>query len=53
MGDAVLMTWGTSDILALIENCRYFCGDEHIPFLQYYVNLQAYCEEMLHYDKTQ
>ena len=24
MGDAVLMTWGTSDILALIENSRYF-----------------------------
>ena len=53
MGDAILMTWGTSDILALIENCRYFCGNERIPFLQYYVNLQAYCEEMLHYDKTQ
>ena len=31
-GDCVIMTWGTSDILTLIENCRYFSGDEHVPF---------------------
>ncbi len=49
-GDAVFMTWGTSDILALIENCRYFCGNERIPFLKRYVNLQAFCEKMLNYD---
>ena len=52
MGDAVLMTWGTSDILALIENSRYFCGSERIPFLKQYVDLQSYCEQMLHYDAT-
>lgn len=42
--DAVVMTWGTSDILTLIENCRYFCGNGRIPFLGRYVDLQAYCE---------
>lgn len=52
MGDAVLMTWGTSDILTLIENNRYFCGNERIPFLKQYVDLQDYCERMLHYDAT-
>ena len=31
-GDCLLMTWGTSDILTLIENCRYFSGNGHIPF---------------------
>lgn len=51
-GDAVFMTWGTSDILALIENCHYFCGNKHIPFLKRYVNLQSYCEKMLDYDTT-
>lgn len=51
MGDAVIMTWGTSDILALIENCRYFCGNERIPFLKKYVDLQKYCEHRLHYDE--
>lgn len=50
MGKAILMTWGTSDILALIENCRYFCGNERIPFLKRYVDLQSYCEKQLHYD---
>ena len=32
-GDCVVMTWGTSDILTLIENCRYFSGDGRVPFL--------------------
>ncbi len=50
MGSAVLMTWGTSDILALIENCRYFCGNERIPFLKGYIDLQRYCEVCLHAD---
>lgn len=51
-GDAVVMTWGTSDILALIENCRYFCGSDHIPFLKRYVDLQAYCEGVLGCDPS-
>ncbi|WP_101697980.1 3'-5' exonuclease [Clostridium minihomine] len=46
-GDGILMTWGTSDLLALIENCRYFCGNGHIPFLKEYVDLQRYCESRL------
>ena len=32
MGQAVLLTWGTSDILTLIENYQYFCGSDKIPF---------------------
>lgn len=52
MGNAVLLTWSTSDILTLIENCRYFCGNGHIPFLKKYANLQSYCEQCLHYDTT-
>ncbi|MFU0833785.1 MAG: DNA polymerase III PolC-type [Oscillospiraceae bacterium] len=51
-GDAVVMTWGTSDILTLIENFRYFCGSRRIPFLKQYVNLQEYCERCLLYDRT-
>ena len=51
MGRAVLMTWGTSDILTLIENCRYFCGSERIPFLQEYADLQCYCESVLPHEE--
>lgn len=43
-GDCIIMTWGTSDILTLIENCRYFSGSGKIPFLTRYVDLQRYCE---------
>lgn len=50
-GDCILMTWGTSDILTLIENCRYFSGSDRIPFLTDYVDLQAYCEKCMVYDK--
>jgi DNA polymerase III epsilon subunit-like protein len=50
--DAVVMTWGTSDILTLIENCRYFCGNGRIPFLSRYVDLQKYCESMLETEKS-
>ena len=49
-GGSPILTWGTSDILALIENCRYFGGDGKIPFLSEYVDLQKYCESQLGYD---
>ena len=50
MGSAVLMTWGISDILTLIENFKYYGGNGRIPFLRQYVNLQAYCAAMAQQD---
>lgn len=49
LGDGVLMSWGNSDILVLMENCRYFYGDDSMPFLKAYCNLQSYCEAALDY----
>ena len=43
-GDSVVMTWGTSDIHALIENFQYYKGCRNIPFLSAYCDLQEYCE---------
>lgn len=51
VGDAALLTWGTSDILVLIENFRYFTQEEQIPFLSQYADLQAYCEQAIRYEK--
>lgn len=51
-GDCLIMTWGTSDILTLIENCRYFSGSGKIPFLTKYMDLQRYSEYMLGMDKA-
>lgn len=50
LGGAVLMTWGTSDILALMENNRYYTGSDRLPFLAAYVDLQNYCERRLSYE---
>lgn len=44
---AVLLTWSTTDLLVLIENCRYFLHTEHIPFMEYYADAQAYCQQRL------
>ncbi len=46
-GDCLLMTWGTSDILTLIENCRYFSGSGEVPFLSRYCDLQRYAQERM------
>lgn len=45
--DAVLMTWSTTDLLVLLENCRYFLQTERIPFMRRYADLQAYCQKRL------
>lgn len=43
-GPAALLTWSTSDLLVLMENCRFFFGQQEIPFLHYYLDLQAYAQ---------
>lgn len=46
-GDSTVMTWGISDIHALIDNYRYYLGDYHIPFLHSYCDIQEYCERAM------
>lgn len=46
-GDAVILTWGPSDVLALVENCRYFGGMQTVPFLTRYADLQLFAEHRL------
>lgn len=51
--NSVIMTWGTSDIHALIENFHCFFGDRHITFLHKYCDIQEYCEKSMGlYDKS-
>ena len=45
--NCVIMTWGTGDIHALIENFRYFSGSEKVPFLSKYMDIQEYCQGVL------
>ncbi len=43
----VIMTWGTSDILTLMDNYAYYTRERRVPFLKYYCNLQEYCEHVM------
>ncbi|MBR2405702.1 MAG: exonuclease domain-containing protein [Clostridia bacterium] len=46
-GGATLLTWSTTDLLVLMENCRYYYGDERIPSVTGYLDLQAYAQTRL------
>ena len=39
---SVLMTWSNTDLLVLMENCRYFFDRQELPFFDYYLDLQHY-----------
>ena len=52
LGSGVLMSWGTSDVLVLMENYQYYFGEEKLPFLSAYENVQSYCESALDYHDT-
>lgn len=45
--DAVIMTWGITDISTLIVNNEYFNKTKTLSFLDKYVNLQSYCENCM------
>ena len=45
--DCVIMTWGNSDIHALIDNYVYYYNDYHVPFLKKYCDIQKYCEKSM------
>lgn len=40
----LILTWSTTDLLVLLENCRYFLGKDTIPFMAQYMDAQAYCQ---------
>ncbi len=51
--EAVLLTWSTTDLSVLTENCRYFLGSDRIPFMSAYVDAQAYCQKRLGLEGSQ
>lgn len=51
LGSCILLTWSTSDIIALIDNNKLFLQTDKIPFLKKYIDLQKYCEICLGQEK--
>ena len=47
LGSDILMTWGTCDILALMENTNYYEKTDRVDFINKYCDLQVYCAEVL------
>lgn len=50
---STVLTWSTTDLLVLMENCRYFTGRQEIPFLQNYMDFQAYAQQRMGVDSSQ
>lgn len=46
-GEVAVLTWSITDLLVLMENCRFFFDEQTIPFLRYYVDCQAYVQQRL------
>jgi len=42
--DAVILTWSTTDLLVMMENCRYYYEDDRLPFMERYADLQVYSQ---------
>lgn len=42
-----VLTWSTTDLLVLMENCRFFYGKQEIPYLRYYMDFQAYAQQRM------
>ena len=50
---SAVLTWSTTDLLVLMENCRYFTGRQEIPFLQNYMDFQVYAQQHMGVDTSQ
>lgn len=48
-----VLTWSTTDLLVLMENCRFFTGRQEIPFLQNYMDFQVYAQKRMGVDTSQ
>ena len=45
--DTIILTWSTTDLLVFLENYRYFCHTDTIPFMTAYADLQAYAQQCM------
>lgn len=50
---AAILTWSTTDLLVLMENCRYFTGRQEIPFLRHYMDFQMYAQQRMGVETSQ
>ena len=49
LGDrnCVFMSWGNCDLRVMLDNLKFFCKIDGIPFISKYMDLQKYCQQFL------
>lgn len=50
---STVLTWSTTDLMVLMENCRFFYGRQEIPFLKNYMDFQVYAQKRMGVDTSQ
>lgn len=45
--DCLFMSWGNGDLRVMLDNLKFFCDIDGIPFIPRYLDLQKYCQEKL------
>ena len=50
---STVLTWSTTDLMVLMENCRFFYGRQEIPFLKNYMYFQVYAQQRMSVDTSQ
>lgn len=51
--DALVMTWGDTDIRTLLSNYKNFLGKDKIDFIEKYADLQKYCQSFINMENVQ
>ncbi len=51
--DAVVMSWGDTDLHTLLTNFKWFLKKDSIDFIKKYVDLQKYCQSFINMENIQ
>lgn len=51
--DAVVMSWGDTDLRTLLSNCKWFFKEEKVSFIKKYADLQKYCQCFINMENVQ
>ena len=51
--DAVVMSWGDTDIRTLLSNIKWFLKKNSISFIRKYADLQLYCQNFINMENVQ
>ncbi len=51
--DCIFMSWGNGDLRVMLDNLKFFCDTDCIPFIPRYMDLQKYCQQKLQLSNAQ